>query len=391
MNSGSQLFQNGFKPPSSDSCMSVYDRMYNDERLFWLGYGALYITEMRRVKGAGGTELRVKSKGLAEGWYSLCKKYNLLAGENTRLHAHNGIYSFSCRVTSLYTLLTRIGRLPDNQMDLKIRERLEKLIYTKNTPLNKNRIKILKALRSGRLTTNVLARLICFSPGNKFKAHLECLQRNGLMTRRKSGSQNITNELTVAGRMFIEEFIAKIEQQPANSLYDQCLTDKQLAADILMVTSELEMGGILQRQPYLQMKSKDYVEFVRKVSEKWGWTRYPKVVEINRENWGTTYLVGLNSKALNEIYSLAGPCADEQKDAHYKHSFNLRQSGQHGKVGETEERILRLIENNIHTAKEIALSLNIGIQNIQRTLTRLVMADQLKRVRRERGYYYVKC
>ena len=58
---------------------SVYQRMYDDKGLFFLGYGVLYITEMKRVKNLLDVpELRIKSKYLAENWHNLCGQYGLL-------------------------------------------------------------------------------------------------------------------------------------------------------------------------------------------------------------------------------------------------------------------------------------------------------------------------
>ena len=59
---------------------SVYDRMYDNKKLFFLGFGVLYITEMRRVNNLSRTsELRIKSKQLAETWYKLFKKHSILS------------------------------------------------------------------------------------------------------------------------------------------------------------------------------------------------------------------------------------------------------------------------------------------------------------------------
>ncbi|MBI4452338.1 hypothetical protein HY637_02835 [Candidatus Woesearchaeota archaeon] len=86
---------------------SIYDRMYNNRKLFFLGFGVLYITEMRRVKNLSRTsELRIKSKGLAEIWYRLFKKHNILSQKSKGININDRIYTFGCSAFSLYDLIS---------------------------------------------------------------------------------------------------------------------------------------------------------------------------------------------------------------------------------------------------------------------------------------------
>ena len=371
-------------------CMSVYDRMYNDEKLFWLGFGALYVTEMRRVNGIRSSELRIKSKGIAEKWFGLFKRYDLLSRKSNGLHEHNGIYSFGCTTQSFYRLLKVVKRIPDSEMDKQIRQRLSKLVYLNNGLINSTRINILKSLRYQELGTNELARKIGFRSGNVFRRHLENLKLCGLIKRNRKGKQRIINTITFRGLKFVNSYESEIEIPSTSTAYDECFTNKQLAADLLLIACELEMGGILERQPYLQMKSKDFVGFVHAVARKWAWTHYSTIKKIDRLNWGTTYLVGLNSNAVKDIYPLSGPCADKLKDACFKQALSLRKPGQHRKMGETREEILSLIEKGLRSSKEIALELGIGLQSIQRTLGELFKAGKLTREWKNRAYHYSK-
>jgi len=370
---------------------SVYQRMYNDKKLFFLGYGALYITEMRRVRNLTRTsELRIKSKELSETWYKLFKRYNLISKKNKGIHVKNGIYTFSCSALSLYELLNLVKKLPEKEMDSNIRKRLKNITYTGKGPLNKNRIKILKELRQKSFLTNELARKINFRSGNIFMNHLNILVELGYIKRENVGKQKIKNYITEKGTLFINDYIKNIENVPTNSLYDECFEDKQLSADLILIISELEMGGIMQRAPYLQMTSKDFVNFILKVCRKWRWTNHTEIKKskINIPRWKPKYSCFLNSEATKEIYTLSGPCADINKNKEFKCIFTLRKPGSHRKIGETKEKILKLVENNINTSRQLAFELNIGIQNIQRPLAHLVKIGKLQREKVNKTFIY---
>ena len=368
---------------------SVYDRMYNNRKLFFLGFGVLYITEMRRVKNLSRTsELRIKSKGLAEVWYELFKKYGLISKNNKGIHVKNGIYTFGCTAQSLYTLIKVVKKLPENDMDFYLRKRLTNLTYTNSSPVNKNRIKILKELNNNPLTTNELARRINFVSGNVFKHHLDLLQKLSLIKRNKIGKQKIINSLTKKGKIFINEFLSEVETVPNYSLYDECSTNKQLASDLMLIISELEMGGIMERQLYLEMNSYEFVKFIFGLCERWEWTTQNMISEKSRPKHKPIYLFYLNSNGPKEIYSLSGPCADINKDKAFLHIFSLRNLGVHGRIGETKENILKAIGNNLNTSKKIAFELNIGVQNIQKQLSNLIKEGILIREKIGTGYRY---
>ncbi len=368
--------------------MSVYNRMFENQELFWLGYGVLYITEMRKVSMERNPELRIKSKELAEIWFELCKRYKVLTNKRGSPHEHNGIYSFGCNVLSLYSLLNVVKRIPDKQMDFGIRQRIKKIMYTDDI-INKSKIKIMKMLnKCETITTNELARKVQYNSSAKFAEHLNELAKSGLIKRQQGYGQTITNAITAQGRAFIQKIENEIEKVPDYSLYEKCFVDKQLASDLLLIISELEMGGILQTQPYLEMKSYDFVEFIRKVCEKWGWTHYKNIIKKDQGTHPATYLVGLNSKSAKEIYTLSGPCADKDKDIAFRHNFTIRNIGQHRRMGETKRNIVNLVEKGFDTSKQITLELHIGIQNIQRPLVELCNKGILKREKNGTGYHY---
>lgn len=368
---------------------SVYQRMCDDKKLFFLGYGALYITEMRRVRNLTRTpELRIKSKELAETWYKLFERYNLLPKKSKGIHIKDGIYTFSCSAQSIYELLNAVKRLPEKSMDLNLRKRLENLTYTGKSPLNKNRIKILKSLNQKSFLTNELARKINFCSGNVFKNHLEILKRLGHIYRKKIGKQKVRNRITKKGKNFINNFINNIENIPNKSLYDECFKNKQVSADLMLMISELEMGGIMERIPYLQMTSKEFVNFIFKICKKWEWTNRDTIRKREISRYKPVYSAYLNSESVREIYKLSGPCADLNKDKEFKNAISLRKLGNHGKVGDTKEKIVRLVEKNINTAKQISFELGIGVQNIRRQLVNLTNEKKLMRIKINKGYIY---
>lgn len=363
--------------------------MYNDKKLFFLGYGVLYITEMRRVRNLTRTsELRLKSKELTEIWYKLFKKYNLLPKKNKKIHVNNGIYTFGCSALSIYELLKEVKRLPEKEMDLSLRKRLKNITYSGKSPLNKNRIKILKKLTKGTFLTNELARAINFNPGQAFKNNLHILEESGYIKRKKIGKQRVRNHLTKKGRDFIIDFINNIENVPEESLYDEAFKNQQLASDLLLIISELEMGGIMQRAPYLQMKSKEFVSFILEICKRWEWTNQDKIKKREILGYEPVYSVYLNSKSVREIYLASGPCVDLNRNREFKSAILVRKPGVHGKIGETKEKILKSIENNINSSKELAFKLGVSIQNIQRPLSGLVEIGKLKREKVGGGYLY---
>ena len=368
---------------------SVYDRMYDNKKLFFLGFGVLYITEMRRVNNLSRTsELRIKSKQLAETWYKLFKKHSILSKKSKSINIKDGIYTFGCSALSLYDLISTVKKLPEKDIDFNLRRRLTNLTYTNSSPLNKNRIKILKELNNDSLTTNELARRIGYSSGNVFKKHLDLLQKIGFIKRSKIGEQKIINSLMYKGITFINNLISEIEFVPSYSLYDECFKNKQLASDLMLIISELEMGGIIQRQSYLEMTSYDFVNFIFEVCKKWKWTNQRNISEKSRPEHKSTYLFYLNPNGTKEIYNLAGPCADINKDKEFLHIFSLTHQGGHGKIGGTKENILKSIRNNLNTSKQIAFELNIGVQNIQKQLSNFVKNGILTREKIGKGYSY---
>src|SRR3989338_10074187 len=199
---------------------SVYKRMFSNRKLFLLCFGVLYITEMGKIKNLkDSSELRIKSRGLAETWYKLFKRYKFISEKNKGININNGIYAFGCKTLSFYELLNKVKKLPKRDMDLNLRRRLTNLTYTNSSPANKNRLKILKELNNGSLTTNELARRINFVSGNVFKHHLDMLQKLDFIKRNRIGKQKIINSLTKKGKVFINKFLSEVETVPNYSLY----------------------------------------------------------------------------------------------------------------------------------------------------------------------------
>jgi len=290
---------------------SVYKRMFSNRKLFLLGFGVLYITEMGKIKNLkDSSELRIKSRGLAETWYKLFKRYKFISEKNKGININNGIYAFGCKTLSFYELLNKVKKLPERDMDLNLRRRLTNLTYTNSSPANKNRLKILKELNNGSLTTNELARRINFVSGNVFKHHLDMLQKLDFIKRNRIGKQKIINSLTKKGKVFINKFLSEVETVPNYSLYDKCFKNKQLASDLMLIISELEMGGIMERHAYLEMNSYEFVKFIFDVCKIWKWTNQKDISKRLIPGYKSNYLSRLNSNGTKEVYNLSGPCAD---------------------------------------------------------------------------------
>jgi len=368
---------------------SVYQRMYKDKKLFFLGYGVLYITEMRRVKNLTEIpELRIKSKELSETWFKLFKKYNLLPKKDSKIHSKNGVYTFCTSALSIYYLINEVKRLPENEMDLNIRKRITNFTYTGKSPLNKNRIKILKALKEKSFFTNELANEINFSQGEALKNHILALKNIGFVKRKKIGKQKIQNNITKKGDIFISNFIKNVEYISKTSVFNECLENKQIASDLILLIYELEMGGVMEGSPCLQMKSKDFVSFIFNVCKKWKWTVKDTIRKRTFDKYDSVYYFHLNSRSVDEIYSLSGPCCDSDKNKEFLFATSLGKPGSHRKIGQTKEEILKLIENNINTAKQLSFKLKIGLKNVRIALNDLTKQGKLKKIKINKGYTY---
>ena len=368
---------------------SVYQRMYKDKKLFFLGYGVLYITEMRRVKNLTEIpELRIKSQELAETWFKLFKKYNLLPRKDSKIHSKNGVYTFCTSALSIYDLINEVKRLPENEMDSYIRKRIANFTYTGKSPLNKNRIKILKALKEKPFLTNELGRKINFSLGNVLRRHILSLVNIGYVKRKNLSRGKIQNSLTKKGDIFISNFIKNIDNIPIISVFDECLKNKQLASDLMLLIYELEMGAVMERSPYLQMKSKDFVTFIFNVCKKWNWTDKDSIKKRTFEKYDPVYYFYLNSRSIDEIYSLSGPCCDSDKNNEFIFATSLRKPGSHRKIGQTKQEILKLIENNINTVKQLSFKLKISPKNVRAALNDLTKQGKLIKIKINKGYKY---
>lgn len=125
-----------------------------------------------------------------------------------------------------------------------------------------------------------------------------------------------------------------------NNLFGIFLTDEKLAAGAFIVSMDMECRGIQSGAVSLCMseKYKDFLEFMRTVAEKWGWTKNKCLqsvdVSYSRRRGilaSEQFQFNISIKGLGEIYELAGPLADPLKEKCIR--FNVNRSENYRNIG----------------------------------------------------------
>ena len=172
------------------------------------------------------------------------------------------------------------------------------------------------------------------------------------------------------------------------NLFDLLLRHKKLAAGAFIVSMDLECRGIQNGDVSLCMseKFKDFLEFMLKVADKWGWSTSDSLFKVSVDysrnlgiNASPQFEFGLSIHGLKEVYSLAGPLSIEHKDKCVK--FNINRSNNYLNLG------YNLIKNK--TKQKIFESLQ-GSKNMTSTQLQFiagvrvdVILDHLHKLERE--------
>lgn len=167
------------------------------------------------------------------------------------------------------------------------------------------------------------------------------------------------------------------------SVYEIAIQNKQIAAMILLPLIEFEFSFFGSKKPILMQGKKNYIQItaIYKICESHRWNS-GKLIEFSRG-----YVFGLNNNGFKEIYSIAGPMADPEKDKWAKLLIE-RANKKHEKTVKKEE-ILVLLKSNpnkIWKTKEICIDLRRLPYSITRQLRKL---ENEKVIRREKGGWVI--
>lgn len=188
------------------------------------------------------------------------------------------------------------------------------------------------------------------------------------------------------------------------NLFSLLLTDKLLAAGAFIVSMDMECHGIQSGRVCLCMSEKyfDFLEFMRQVAIKWGWTNNlqlnPVSVEASKNRGicaSPQFDFKLSIKGLMDIYELAGPLADPLKDKFIK--FHVNRSKRYSNLGskhlnsDTQKRIFQMVQESGlqgQTSSAMVFSAGVGIDVILEHLHKLEKQDQVVKKRCGKGYVW---
>jgi len=186
------------------------------------------------------------------------------------------------------------------------------------------------------------------------------------------------------------------------NLFNILLRDKKLAAGAFIISFDLECRGIQNGKPSLCMskKFKDFLNFMLKVAKKWRWTNNIQLSPVKIENSlklginaSPQYEFRINIKGLKEIYKLAGPLADKNKDKCIQ--FNIKRSNLFLKGGyklrskNTKFKILKYIKKNKNvTTTQLQFIVKIGTDVILDHLHRLEKLGKIIKKRMGKRYIW---
>ncbi len=181
----------------------------------------------------------------------------------------------------------------------------------------------------------------------------------------------------------------------------ELLKNKKLAAGAFVVSMDLEFRGAQTGRLSLCMseKYKDFLEFMLKTAQKWGWTNNKSLSPVNIENSkrlginaSPQYEFRLNIKGLQEIYQLAGPLINSHKDKcikfHVKRSREYINLGGKHKFNKQKEKIQKYLkENPDSSTTNLQFITNTGTDVVLKHLHKL--EDMGKVIKERKGKRYI--
>ena len=144
-------------------------------------------------------------------------------------------------------------------------------------------------------------------------------------------------------------------------MYNLAIEDKIVAAQVFLVTLEWE-GDYIGN---LCATSKEAMEAMLALAKKWGWANALTLLNFKRhkKSWSSLYSFHLTKRGLKEIYELAGPLLDKNKDAKVRHIlYGTGKSSAAGKPGVTKQEIFSLMQAEDKSEwSTIELAMRLGL------------------------------
>lgn len=213
-----------------------------------------------------------------------------------------------------------------------------------------------------------------------------CIKRLRSMTIKRSGS-----------RYFIEKNeIEKIVNKP--TLFNKLFYDKSLAAGAFIISFDLEFRGISTGELSLCMTTKyeDFLKFLLKVANKWGWATLDYLSDVNIEYSLKRGIKAtpqkefrLKSKAIKEIYNLAGPLIDREKEEFIQfHIKRISRKRLYRKQNETQKIILNVLKKGPNKSTEIQKYAGIRVDVVLDHLNNLERKGLVSKKRNGKRYMW---
>ncbi len=163
------------------------------------------------------------------------------------------------------------------------------------------------------------------------------------------------------------------------SVYKIAIKDKRIASLILLPLIEFEFSFFGSKKPILMQGKKNYIQLmaIYEICKSHGWNS-GKVIEFDRG-----YVFGLNNNGFKEIYSIAGPMADPEKDK-WANLLLERANRKHERTIKKKEIMLLLKTDpgKVWKTKEICINLRRLPYSITRQLRKL---EKEGYIRKEKG------
>jgi len=174
------------------------------------------------------------------------------------------------------------------------------------------------------------------------------------------------------------------------NVYEKCMEDKKLAANVLLPLIEFEFSLLSDDAPILlqSKENKEQLEAIFKICKKHGWTDFS---ELKVKRKGYMYF-RLTKQGLREIFELAGPFISKKRNEWTK--LLLERSGKKGGYmrdkEKTKTKIFNLLkcERKKLTTEDICLKLRLTPSTVREGLRSLLKNGQILRERKGRKLFY---
>ncbi|MFW6233068.1 MAG: hypothetical protein ACOC3Z_00215 [Nanoarchaeota archaeon] len=199
--------------------------------------------------------------------------------------------------------------------------------------------------------------------------------------------------------------LKQYKKNPINkekNLFKTLLKNKKLAAGAFIISMDLEFRGLQSGRLSLCMseKYKDFLDFMLKVAQKWNWTHNKKLSPVNINNSlklgikaSPQYEFRIHIKGLQEIYDLAGPLINSNKnkciDFHTKRSKNYINLGYNHKKRNPKQKILNYMKQKKDvTTTELQFILGTGTDVVLKHLHDLNKLGKISKKREGKKYIW---